>query len=829
MNPLTLAMRLLRRDVRDRSLVILVAALMTAVAAVTAIGLLIDRTGQVVERQAGALRGADLTVESAHPMPDDWDGQAAAHDVRTGDAIALRTVVFHGASNQLVALKAVSDTYPLRGVLSVADQPRGKAYPAADAPPPGEAWVEPRLLFSLGLAIGDRVELGYTTVQVTRIIVTEPDRGVDVFQLAPRMLVALPTLTRSKLLTPHARVRYRKLYAGEPDDIASWRAWLVERLEPGHRLQGRDGVNREFLSAMGRVEGFLGLASLVTVLLAAAAVAVAVGRYRERQTDGVALLRAFGMTGGGVLRIYLSKMLMVTLLATLIGLALGWGIQSLLAWRLATLFATPLPTPGLQPLFAGLLTALATMSGFIVPGLLRLRRVPPLRVLRRDLGPPRPAFWVATAVGLLAIAAIVSWQAGDLRLAAGVLAGVAVLLVVVAALGGLALNLVARLMQIGPWAVRFGAGNLRRRAGTGVLQLAGFGVGLLSLLLLGLLRGDLLEAWENRLSEGVPNHFLINVQASDRAALQAAMARMGLAAPRFYPVLRGRLTQLNGVDVAAQSFESPRARNFVNRDFNLSTATALPDGSGIQAGQWWRAESAVAEASLEVGLARDFGLSVGDTMAFDIAGTPLSLRITSLRRVQWDSMQPNFFVLVHPRAVPDIPSSYLTSFHAPAGLDDRIAALARQFPTVTLLDIRAVVRQVRTLVNRATLAIEAVFGLSLVAGIIVFLAAFEASAAVRRQEVAVLRSFGARRSQLLWAALVEWVVLGALAGAVAAVTAIAIAMLLAAQVFDLPLSPTAATPVTGVVGGIALAATAGLISAWRMLRRPPNALMRADG
>ena len=827
MNALTLAVRLLRRDLRDRSLSILLAALVTAVAAVAAIGFLIDRTGQVVERQAGALRGADLTVESAHPMPEDWQAQAAARGLRAGESIALRTVVFHGARNQLVALKAVGDRYPLRGELRVADRPFGWAYPAVGAPPPGEAWVEPRVLFALGLAIGDRVELGYATVRVTRVIVAEPDRGADVFQLAPRMLVALPTLAQAKLVTPHARVRYRKLYAGEPDDVAQWRAWLSERLAPTHRLQGRDGVNREFLSAMARVEGFLGLASLTTVLLATAAVAVAVGRYRERQIDSVALLRAFGMTGGGVLRVYGWQMLMVTLSAAAIGLALGWVIQALLAWRLADLFAAPLPAPGLQPLVAGVLTALATMLGFIAPGLLRLRQTPPLRVLRRDLGPPRLAFWVSGALGLAAIAAIVGWQAGDPRLAAKILIKMTILLSTVLTLNNLTLNLTTRALRFGPWALRFGAGNLRRRADVGVLQLAGFAVGLLSLLLLGLLRGDLLAAWENRLSQGAPNYFLINVQASDRAPLQAAMADRGLAAAQFYPVLRGRLTHLNGVPVAALSFESLRAGNFVNRDFNLSTATALPTGNRIQSGQWWRAESQQAEASLEAGLARDFGLSVGDTMAFDIAGTPLSLRITSLRRVQWDSMQPNFFVLAHPRVIPEMQSSYLTSFHAPAGSDDRVAALARQFPTVTLLDVRAVIGQVRTLVNRATLAIEAVFGLSLIAGVIVFLAAFEASAATRRQEVAVLRSFGARRSQLLWAAVVEWVALGALAGVVAAVTATAIAMAMAAQVFNLPLSPTASTLATGIAGGVALAATAGLISAWRMLRQPPNALMRA--
>ncbi len=825
----SLALRLLRRDWRSGELYLLAAALVLTVAAITAVGFFTDRVEGAMQRQGGELIAADLAIDSTAEISPEFADQARALGLATARTLRFRSVVLHGDRSQLVQVKGVGDGYPLRGQLRVKAAVGAEAQATADIPAPGTVWVEARLLYQLGLAVGDPLRLGSQDFRISRIITYEPDRGGSFLQIAPRVMLRLGEIDATGLVNPASRVRHRLLVAGGIDAVQALADWTEPRLSANADLIDAREARPELETAVDRAGRFLSLAALTTLLVAGAAIALASRRLVERQTDAVAVMRCLGAPRHLLTRIFTLRLLLFGLIASLVGCLVGWLAQEGLVLVLADWLGTDLPAASLAPVGVGIGTGLAALAGFALPPLLHLADVSPLRVLRRDLGAPRASMAAAIAAAVGVVALLVFWQAGDPALAWKLLAGVAGAVLGLMLLGALLVWL-ARLASFrsrGIW--RLGLAGLARRPSAAILQIVGFGLGILALLMLAVVRLDLLRAWQESLPEGAPNQFLINVQPQEVEPLRAFLDQHGLTSSGIFPMVRGRLTQIGGEPVQPDAYDNPRARRLSEREFNLSFAVAPQADNEIAAGRWWPGADARGQFSVDVGIAETLGIGLGDELRFFIAGQEIAAPVTSLRRVHWDSFNVNFFVVAPPSLLKDQPATYITSFHLPPQREALAAELIGQFPGVTLIDVGALLDQVRGVIDQGIRAVEYVFIFTLAAGILVMYAGIQASLAVRRTEHGVLRTLGTGRRQLLWSLMIEFTTAGVLAGLMASLFAELTGQILARELLDVAYAFNPWLWLAGVAGSGLLIGLAGTLGTYGMLVRPPlQALRQAE-
>ena len=818
---------MLARDWRAGELTVLGVALMLAVAALTSVGFLTDRVEQALRLQSHQLLGGDLLLIADHPWPDEFRREAAARGLRVAESASFPSMVSRGDASVLAEVKAVSAGYPLRGSLRVAPQLNAPDETIARVPAPGEGWPDERLAGTLALNGGSEVALGRISVKSGPVLTLEPDRGMNVFALAPRLMINLADLPATGLIQPGSRVVYRQHFAGEAAAVSGFAAWAKERLGRGERMESLDNARPEIRNVTERAQRFLRLAALLAVILAAVAVALAAERYLRRHLDGCAVMRCMGASSRQLLLIHGGEFLIFGLLATLAGCALGFVVQAGLEQMLAGLLVTRLPAPSLLPLGHGIAVGLTLVAGFALPPLLRLKRVPTLRVMRREWAGAEPASVGAYLLGGLVLAGLMLWMADDLRLGLVVLAGFLGALAFFAAMARLLLALLGRLRPAGRgYGWRHGLANLRRRLAATLVQAVALALGLTALLLLTVARGDLLEAWQTRVPADAPNRFAINIQPDQRAAIADFFTQRGLPAPFLEPMVRGRLVQINGRAVGPENFDDDRARRLVDREFNLSWATRLPLGNTVVGGRWHGTTTA-AEFSVEQGLAETLGLKLGDRLGYEIAGRRMEGVVTSLRKLDWDSMRVNFFVIAPPALLEEHPASYITSFHLSAERAALVPELVRRFPNITVIDVAALVRQLHATIDQVARAVQVVFGFALLAGLAVLYAALQASADERRHELAVLRALGARTRQLSSALLAEFAVLGALAGLLAGIAASLIGWGLARFAFRLDYLPQVELWLVGALAGMALVVVAGWLGASSMLRQSAMPSLRA--
>ncbi|MFQ5487066.1 MAG: ABC transporter permease [Gammaproteobacteria bacterium] len=818
-----LALRLLFREWRAGELRLLAAALVLAVGSMTAVGFFTDRIHQALGQQAAELLGADLVIATSRGLPPALRQRATALGLGVAQVLEFPSMALASGRSQLVTVAAVSDAYPLRGTLLIASWPFASARPVRGAPPAGSVWVESGLLAALGISVGDRLQLGEAQLRVAAVLVNEPARvSGTLFSIAPRLMLSLADLPATGLVQPASRVHYRFLVAGPPAGLAAFRAVAQQALLPGERVTGSEEGRPEIRMALQRARHFLGLAALIGVILAGIAMAMATRRFMVRHVDACGLLRCLGCGRGELLALYLLQLTALALAGGLAGCLLGWLVQYGLVAVLGSLVVLDLPPPSWLPLAVGMLAALVMVAGFALPLLLHLPRVPALRVLRRELGEPPPQGRLAAVAGLAAFAALVLWQAGDWRLAGYMLGGVllTLLLLMVAAL--------LSLLALGRWRVRlprtlrFAVRSLRRQLSGSVLQVASFGIGIAVLLLLVVVRGVLLAGWRASLPVDTPNRFLINIRPQQVAEVQAFFRRHGVSGPVLYPVVRGRLTAIGGRKVMPDSFQDEQARRLVAREFNLSWMAALPAHNRLTAGRWWSGNEADdALFSVEAGLARTLDIQLGDELFYRVAGREIRGRVINLREVEWDSFQVNFFVVAPPALLEGLPTSYICSIYLPPGRTDLLGGLVRRFVNITVIDVAAIMDQVRLVMERVSLAVEYVFFFTLVAGLLVLYAAIQSTLDERVREFAVMRTLGAGRGLLLRSLLAEFAVLGLLAGLIAVLAAAALGYVLAESVFEVPFLPSWHL----LLGGALLAAlgigAAGYLGTRSVLRRPP--------
>jgi putative ABC transport system permease protein len=824
-----LALRMLARDWRAGELRVLAAALVVAVASITSVAFFADRVGRALVRDAHQLLGADLVLRSDHPWQPDVAAEIARRGLRRAEAVNFISMARGEAGSQLAGVKAVTANYPLRGRLRIAPARNAPDAPAAAGPARGTVWLDERLASAIGAPVGARLRLGKTDFEVAAVLTLEPERGASFFNIAPRLMMNAADVPATGLVQTGSRVWYYLYAAGPAAQVAAYERWARERLERGQRVDNLESGRPEVRNAIDRAQRFLGLTALLAAILAGVAIALATRRFVERHYDSCAVMRCLGATQGRLLALYGAEFLVLGVLACAAGCALGFLAQGAIVAALGELLRASLPAPSLVPALQGFLVGLVLLLGFALPPLVQLKNVPAARVIRREAGAPRGGTLAVYVAGAVALSALLLWQAGDVRLGAYVIGGfgAAVLVFAGVALGALRVvssGAFARRLGARSRALRYGLANLRRHRRGNAIQVASLALGLTAVLLLTFTRNDLVDAWRRSAPPDAPNRFLIGVQPDQVAEVRRYFGEVGLGAPVLEPMVRGRLVEVNGKPVSAKDYGEERARRLVERAFNLSYADELPGHNQIAAGRWFA--PGAQELSVEQGIAERLGWKLGDTLTFGVGAERFSARITSLRKLRWDSMKVNFFVIAPPRLLDGMPASFISAFRVPPGSEAALNALAQRFPNVTLVDVSAALRQAQNVIDQVIHAVQFVFLFALGAGLLVLYSALVATEDERRREAAVMRVYGASRAHVTGSQRAEFLAMGLVAGVLATLGAAVIGQLLARRVFELDLPPSAALWIAGPLAGVLLLSVNAWMSSRKVLSASPALTLR---
>ncbi|HEX4023761.1 MAG TPA: FtsX-like permease family protein [Steroidobacteraceae bacterium] len=825
MRSLRLALRALRREWRSGELALLWLSLCIAVAALTGVGFLVDRIGRAVTLQASEILAADLRIESVSPIPRDQQAQAQQLGLRSARVTTMLSAIFRADNNELADVRAVTAAYPLRGQLTVADRAFAAGVATRAIPAPGEAWPDSRLAAALGVGIGGELDVGLRALRVTRILISRPDQSATFVEFAPALLINEADLPGSGLIQPGSRINYALLLAGPPGVLGAFRRWYRQHAADSERLADIAEASPQIGDASRRAARFLALASLVAVLLCAVAIALSARSYVRRHLDVVALMKTLGATRRTVLAVTLWQLLALALVASMIGAGAGWVTQLWLVRVLRGLLRSSLPPASAWPALVGFGVALAMLAGFALPPLLQLTRVPALRVLRRDVGAPAPGLWLAATPVLLAVFGVVYGALGEIRLSVWFILGLAAAVLALGAGGAALMQAASRVRGYAGTAWRYGIAHLARRRSYGIAQIVAFGLGVMLLLALAILRADLVTDWRASLPVDVPNYFFVNIPARQRDEFQQLLRSQGARFERMLPMLRGRLVAINGEPV--QSLRLPgggRGRGFADREQNLTWTADLGDDNHIVAGRWWTgADYGKPLVSLAAEYQRSMNLKLGDRLRFDIAGEDLTVTIASFRRVQWDSFRPNFFVEFPPGLLEGAAGTYMTSAYL-APTSAAMSDLVHRFPGVSIFNVGDLLAQARAVIDKAVTAVQSVFLFTVLAALTVLLAQVQATREERRVETAIVRVLGARRSMIISSVLVEFALLGALAGVLGA-SAAALGGAWLAHTLQLNYRFDAAIWGLGVLGSVLICAAAGVIATRPILSVPPRAVL----
>ncbi|HEY8888223.1 MAG TPA: FtsX-like permease family protein [Gallionella sp.] len=830
MNLLRLSLNLLRRDWRAGEWRVLLIALVLAVASIATVGLFADRVRLALQQEATSLIGADLRISSTRPLPKEYREAALQRGLRVMESDAFPSMVAGRNENLLADIMSVEQGYPLRGKIIIDDgaqhviQNENSTIPAR-----GTLWADERLLQRLGLQLGDEVGIGALHLRVAARVVRFVDQSVGFASFAPRVILNAEDLPGSGLVQEGSRIGYRLMVAGDAKQVANLRTWLQSRLTVGQRLEDVRDARPEIRSALDRAEHFLGLAALTAVVLAGVALALASRHFISRHLDACAMMRCLGATQAQVLRIFLYQFLLLGACAVLLGELLGYMSQAALVESIASMRDAALPEPGWTPVWQAAASGMALLLGFAFLPLWQLKSVPPLRVIRRELGAPEAGTGLLYASGGAVLCILFLWQAGSLKLGLTVLGGLAAGLL----LFGLLAWLIVRALPSLPIGARHAFANLARHGRSNAVQIVALSLGGMALLLLTFVRADLMDSWRSRLPPDAPNRFIVNIQPDQRAAVLDFFKQQKLPAPELFPMVRGRLVASNGREISGDDYPDPRARGLVERETNLSWLDHVPTGNVLVQGKWFTpAQKAgdggqkIGELSIEEGIAKTLGIHMGDTLTYDVAGNRFSAKVVNLRKVEWDSMQVNFFVVAAPGMLDDFPSSYITSFHLPADRAQAANALIKTFPNLLLIDVEAMIEQVRHIMDQISQTMSAVFMFTLLSGVAVLYAALLATQDERIHEAAILRTLGADSRYLRQLHLSEFAVLGLLSGLFAAAGAVLLGWLLARFVLDIPYQTGITIWLTGGLGGMSVVMLAGWLGTRRLIMLPPLVILR---
>jgi putative ABC transport system permease protein len=818
MNATTLSLKLLTRQSRSGALIMLFAGLVVATAALAAVSLFTDRVGRALERQAGEVLAADMVVTGRERLPDEYLDKASELGLETAEIALLSTVLFVGEESHLVDLKAVTEGYPLRGQLKLADRLGAPEEALAGIPEPGTGWMAARGLRLFETDTGVKVDIGRRPVTVERVLAWEPDRGGSRFMLAPRLIIHMDDLLESELLGPGSRVRWRLLVAGSESGVAEFRRWVEPRLEERQDIETVAEAEADTGRALEQARRFLGVAALTAVILAAAAVLLAALRFSRSQRDLVALLKAFGAESRQILLALTLLLLWLALAAIAAGGLLGFGAQAIIGQILADGPAGELPPARLLPLLGSGSFTLLLAAGFALPPLVALRGVAPMRILNRSLD-TRPGLagglWLLPILGALTIPVL---QLGNLRLAMIVLGGSAVLAALLALAAWLAMGLSRQLSKRTRADWRFGLAGLHRRRGQGIIQITALGLGLMALLLLMIVRTELLDQWRGSLPADTADHFVVNIQPDQTEGVREALIEAGAQNVQVRPMATVNLIEVNG--------EPPPDHRWAGQ-VNVSWIDRLPPANRVVEGEFF-APDATGEISLAKRWSERTGVGLGDTMLFEAGSRRFEATVTSMREVEWESFNVNFFILLTPSAGETLPHQFIASFRLPEEAGP-LRAVQQGWPNVSIIDIGALLDRISEIIDRVSRAAQVVFFFTLVAGLVVLLAALEATRDERRQEAALIRALGADDGMVRRGLLIEYGAMAFIAAVLATGGAALTGWLLARELFEFAYRPSGLLLATGFLASFVLVIGSGWLGNRSVLKTSPIRILRAGG
>ncbi|MHB1144399.1 MAG: ABC transporter permease [Thiobacillus sp.] len=856
---LRLGLWLLRRERASGEWRVLLLALIIGVGSVSTTGFLGDRIKRAMSEQGARFLGADLLVTSPRPI-DAWPG----HALRTSSALEFASMVSRGDAFQLATLRAVDAAYPLRGEVRIADHPFEAGAPRPAMPPPGAVYADQELLTLLNAQVGDAVQIGEAAFRIAGVVVEEPGQLAGVFGFAPRVFLRADDVSQTRVLQPGSRLTYLYQFAGEPYPLAAFGRALKPKLDSTQRLIGsREGVET-LRGAFANADRYLQLTALISLLLSVAAIAIAAHRHALRHYDQAALLRCMGATTAQLRTLYAVQLLTLGLLGSVAGVAIGALMQQALAGLILPEAVTRLPSLGVAPVGVAVVSGLLALAGASLPALMRLIRVPPLRVLRRDLPPLPAAAWLSASVSASALLILIAWYAGDARLVAGFVGALAALLAVLILLARLALVAGRGVQKISHGPVRFGLAQMLRHRFDSTLQLGAFTLALFLVALLALVRSDLVAGWRQQLPPEAPNYFLVNIAPHQQDAVAAYLSQHRLKASALYPMVRGRLVSKDGRPIAETLPPEARDSNTLRRELNLTWTATLPANNAVLAGTWHgerrgaapvkgmpkvgnplsaKADAELAppagapllrsdpsaEISVESGMAERLNLAIGDTLGFESGDQTLAARITSIRSVKWDSMQPNFFVIFAPGQLDALPASSIASVYVPPDATGVLPGFVKTFPGITILALDKLIANIEAVFAQIIGAIQLLLGFLLAAGMAVVVATLLASLDARQQEAVLLRTLGAQRAYLAKGLWSEFIALGVLAGLLASVCAEIAMALIAERLFELPLRLHPWLWLALPLAGALLVGMSGWLTTRHITRVPPMQSIRVLG
>lgn len=823
---LKLSMRMTLRDWRAGELRFLLVALALAVASLSAVQFFTDRMGAALQRDAHQLLGADLRVTSDARIVQALRDDARRHGLHSAETVEMNSMAIgadgDAGQSRMVFLKAVSPGYPLRGTLTLHDA-AGRALPTREVPAAGTAWVDPALLASMDLKLGATLRLGEQRMTITRTIASEPDRGPAALDFAPRVMIGMADLEASQLAQGASFASYSLLLAGEAKALDAFQA-SVKAAGNKVRVDTLASTNAESGTALERAQRFLALIGLLSALLASVAVAMAARRFMLRHLDACAMLRCLGMSNARVTAMYMLEFLALGLIGSAIGVLLGFAAHFLLLEWLGGLVAGGLAPASWAPALRGMAVGVLLLAGFALPPLLQMRGVPHNRLLRSDTGAPRALTMVTYVLGLGMFGALLVWQSGDWKIG---LLSAAAFLIGLLLFAAIAWSVIACLrfapaaFERGVW--RLALADLRRRPVAAVTQVVALALGLMALLVLTMVRGDLLDAWKNTAPANGPNHVVINIAQEQQAAIAARMKPYGQ--PALQPLILGRLVSVNGKALDAAAFDDERARNIIEHEINISSSATLPPANTLAAGRWF--SGAAPELSVSQGTAKALRLALGDRVTIEVAGTALTATVTSLRKIERNARLGGFPFLLNPAAAQPLPATWATLLHVPVTDTAFMNRLVLDYPNLRVMNIGAMIGQLQGLLEQVSAAVEFLFLFTLASGVLVLYATLMSSQAERMRQAALLRALGASRAQLARAQWIEYALTGAIAGTLAAAGASAAGWALARFAFQLDWQFSPLLMLAGLAAGSACALLGGWAGLRAILNQPPLHSLRA--
>ncbi len=822
-----LAWRFLFREWRSGELKVLGFSLILAVAAITSVGFFTDRVNRALSQQANELLGADILIRSDHELAEKYFALAEQYQLEYSATVAFPSMAISASSNHLGMLKAVDENYPLRGSLHIASELFSIGSETQSIPMVDEVWLEARILTALDVSVGDKIGIGASEFVVAALITSEPGRGGDMFSIAPRLLINRAALAATQLIQPASRVKYNLLVAGEEHNLVLYRAAISAFAENGVTILGVRDSRPEVRTALNRADQFLSLAAITSVILAGIAIALAARRFAQRHLDHCAIMRCIGADQRSIFYLYLLQMIFLGLIASVLGCALGYVAHLFLLEVLASLVGVALPAPSLWPMVAGVMVGLLTLLGFALAPLLQLNNVPALRVLRRELGALQSQSILAYVLGVATLCALILLQIADVKLGIYVIGGLLLAFAVLALVASIFIYLLHFIPHRSGSSWLHGLINLRRRPVNSIIQVSAFGLGITILLLLTIIRVDLLNEWQRSIPDDAPNRFVINVQLAQVEAMKEFFAEHQLGANPIYPMIRGRLISINGALMTDQVFTNERAKNLAEREFNLSYAADIAEGNVLLQGEWWsEAQYGQELLSVEDGIAETLNMSMHDELVFEVAGETFKGKISNIRKVDWDSFRPNFFVMAVPGLIDELPSTSMTSFYLAPERFQVLNAMVKKFPNVTVIDIAAIMQHIREIISRVSMAVEYIFFFTLLTGVMILYAGIQSTHDERLLENAIMRTLGANKKQIMQALWAEFVSMGMLAGLVAAFVATGMAYVISSKILGMPFNLNLNAWLFGILGGALGVGIAGVLGSRGVVSQPPLQTLR---